>query len=89
LVSASATSAANPSPGTQVTQAVSCTGGKILVGGGAHVTTTGGGNDAKVALFASYPTAAGANGTWSATAIVTGNISVLGTVIITVYAVCA
>jgi hypothetical protein len=59
------------------------------VGGGGHVTTTGVGNDSKVSLFASYPTAAGANGTWSATAMVSGNISVVGTVSITVYAVCA
>jgi hypothetical protein len=86
-VSDTATST-GPTTGTLVTKSVSCTGGKVLVGGGAQFTTTGG-NDAKAALKGSFPSVEGVNGTWRADAVVTGNFGAGNTLTLIVYAVCA
>ena len=45
---------------------VSCTGGKVLLGGGASTSDNGSSHSA---ITQSAPTATGANGTWAATAM--------------------
>jgi hypothetical protein len=87
-VSDSATSAASPNAGTLVSKTVVCPGATVLVGGGAHFTTTGS-NDAKLALKVSFPSAAGVDGIWTASAVVSSNIIGGYTVTLIVYAVCA
>jgi hypothetical protein len=87
-VSDTATSGVGPNAGTIVSKGVSCTGGKVLTGGGAQVTTTGG-NDGKVALSKSFPSSAGANGTWQASGVAISNINNPDTFTLTVYAMCA
>ena len=55
-----------PAQWSTTSVSVSCTGGKVLVGGGATVTDN---QASHSALVASFPFATGANGTWRATAM--------------------
>jgi hypothetical protein len=63
----------------------SCTGGSILVGGGAVVTQ---GTLTKAAVSVSYPSVQGADGTWSASGIVIAAV-LLSSASIQAYALCA
>jgi hypothetical protein len=63
----------------------SCTGGDILVGGGADITQ---GALTKAAVASSYPSVEGADGTWSASGIVIA-VTLLSSASIQAYALCA
>ena len=82
------TSAGGANVGTQVIATATCAAGKLVLGGGALVTTTETGSNVKRAgLVSSYPTAAD---TWTAIGMVTD--SKLGggeTISVTAYALCS
>jgi collagen type I alpha len=79
------TSATAASIGTQVTATAACAAGKVLLGGGALVTTTDGGQN-KVELQASYPSD---TMTWTATGVVSSSLAVNRTMSVTAYALCS
>jgi hypothetical protein len=80
-------SAANPGVSTIVGPATaSCTSGKVLVGGGGEIT--GQGATQYAAISSSFPSAGGANGTWSVSAIVLASKTGLTTTV-TPFALCA
>jgi len=74
----------NPAINTQATATASCSAGKVLLGGGALVTTTA--NASKVQLTASYPSS---TSVW--TAIGTVGVAITGgkTMMVTAYALCS
>jgi len=82
------TSSSNPAVGTQVSATASCAAGKVLLGGGAQVTATGG-QQARVVLTSSYPSS---TTVWTAQATVITALSGSGagnTVTVTPYALCS
>jgi hypothetical protein len=81
-------SSTNQNPGTTIGPATaSCTGGKVLVGGGADITGNTGSGYAVVS--SSYASTAGSqtNGTWTASGVWAAKASV--TLTVTAYALCA
>jgi len=83
-VSNAATSAANAAVNTLTTATASCPAGKVLLGGGAQVTTTAT-QKSRAVLVSSYPSAAA---TWSATVVATVALGAGITMTVTAYAVC-
>jgi hypothetical protein len=77
----------NQNGGTAFAATASCTGGKVLVGGGAEVTGNTGG--AYAVISNSSPSTAGSqtNGSWSATATWIAKSNT--TLTLTAYALCA
>jgi hypothetical protein len=77
----------NQNAGTAFSATAACTGGKVLVGGGAEVTGNSGG--AYAVISNSSPSTAGSqtNGSWSATATWVSKANV--TLTLTAYALCA
>jgi len=84
------TSGSNPGAGTQFSATASCAAGKVVLGGGAQVTVTGGATQqAKVMLTASYPSS---TTVWTAQATVITALSGAGagnTLTVTPYALCS
>jgi hypothetical protein len=78
------TSGANPGNGVTITGTATCPAGKVLLGGGAQVTTTSG-NPANVNLVTSYPSS---TTVWSATVVSDGGLGGGATMSITAYAIC-
>ena len=66
-----------------MTATATCTGGKVLLGGGGQVQTTGAAQD--VAQLASYPSS---STTWTTIGVVLANIGASKSVTVTAYAVC-
>jgi hypothetical protein len=64
---------------------VSCASGKVVLGGGARLTTSSVLLDNNVALRSSYPSAADA---WTAIGVITG-VSLTGSVTVTAYVLCS
>lgn len=86
VVGTPVTSAANAPRNTTVTATASCSVGKVLLGGGALVTTTATYKE-RAQLVASYPTAVG---TWTGVGVV--SLAALGggqTMTVTAYALCS
>ncbi|MBM2822483.1 MAG: hypothetical protein HW413_1229, partial [Thermoleophilia bacterium] len=86
VVGTPVTSAANAPRNTTVTATASCPVGKVLLGGGALVTTTATQKE-RAQLVASYPTAVGM---WTAVGVV--SLAALGggqTMTVTAYALCS
>jgi trimeric autotransporter adhesin len=84
LVSASTTSAAAPTSGTTATATASCTGGKVLLGGGAQVTNTK--SPEESVITQSYPSSTTA---WTAVGVVTANLNGANTMTVTAWVVCS
>jgi len=84
VVGATVSSAAGAAQGIQVTATATCASGKVLLGGGAQVTT----NDAtrKVVLVSSYPSSAT---TWTAIGMVIAGLSSGRYLYVTAYALCS
>ncbi len=82
------TSAANAALGTTVTATATCAAGKLLLGGGARVTTTGTGTAvARATMQASYPSS---TTTWTAVGVVsTAALSAGNTMSVRAYALCS
>jgi len=86
VVGTPVTSAPNAPRNTVLTATATCPVGKVVLGGGALVTTTAPQKE-RAQLVASYPSAAD---TWTAIGVVT--VSALGggqTMIVTAYALCS
>ena len=80
------TTAGGANKGTQVTSTATCDPGKVLLGGGARVTTTDT-NLARAGLVTSYPSS---TTTWTAIGMVTdSNLANGRTVSVTAYALCS
>ena len=61
------TATTNATTNTTFTATAACTGGKVIIGGGATITQ---GSNARAALTVSRATTTGANGVWTATEII-------------------
>jgi hypothetical protein len=80
------TSAANAPLNTLVTATATCPGGKVLLGGGAHVTTTAT-QKSRAVLVSSY---ASSTTTWTAIGVVaTGALGAGYTMTVTAFALCS
>jgi hypothetical protein len=85
VAGAAVTSAANAPRNTLVTATATCPAGKVLLGGGAQVTTTSANADRAV-LVSSYPSSATV---WTAVAVVNqGALGVGRTMTVQAYALC-
>jgi len=79
------TSAAGASKGTQVTATASCPAEKVVLGGGAQVTTTD--SAQKAVLVSSFPSN---TTTWTAVGVVSeSNLAAGKTLTVTPYALCS
>jgi hypothetical protein len=76
-------SAASPNLGTRVTATATCAVGKVLLGGGAQVTTSAG---TGAVLQSSYPSSTTA---WTAVGEVTTALAPGDTFTVTAYALCS
>ena len=79
-------SATGAGAGTLITATATCAAGKVVLGGGALVTTSNAGSDRRVALRTSYPSAAN---TWTAVAIVITDLQNGQSATVTAYALCS
>jgi hypothetical protein len=71
------------SAGTTITATATCGVGKVLLGGGGQVQTTGAADN--VSVLASYPSS---TTTWTTTGVVLGTIGASKSVTVTAYAIC-
>jgi hypothetical protein len=79
-------SAVNAPQNTVVTATVTCPAGKVLLGGGAYITTTAT-QKSRALLASSYASSAT---TWTATGVVaTGALGTGNTMTVTAYALCS
>jgi hypothetical protein len=71
----------------QVSDTASCPAGKVLLGGGATLTSTAsyGNGLGRVDVVASYPSG---STTWTATMLIRSNFSAASNATITAYAIC-
>ena len=80
------TSAANAVRNTLTTATATCPAGKVVLGGGAQITTTSASKE-RAQLVTSYPSAAN---TWTAIGVVAiGNLGAGQTMTVTAYALCS
>lgn len=88
VVGATVTSAAGANTGTLTTATASCAAGKVLLGGGADVTTNGTPAQGRRAVMASsYPSS---TTTWTAVGVVTdSNLAAAQTLSVTAFALCS
>ena len=82
-MTSSATSAVNAAVNTVTTASVTCPAGKVLLGGGAQVTTTAA-QKSRAVLVSSYPSAGG----WTAVVVANAALGAGNTMTVTAYAVC-
>jgi hypothetical protein len=80
---AGANTASNPGAGTTFTDTATCTGGKVVLGGGGQVTSTG--QRERTALLESYPSS---STVWTVVGVVTTAMTGANTAHATAYAVC-
>jgi hypothetical protein len=74
--------------GTQATSVATCTGGMVLLGGGARVTTNDTTNEERVILQRSFPTGV-VNGIWTGVGVVTNaNLELTQTMTVRAFALC-
>jgi hypothetical protein len=81
-----ATSALAAGQNAQITDTATCATGKVVLGGGARITTSAAGDFFKVHLSQSYPSA---TNVWTALATVNTALGVGNTATITAYALCS
>ena len=82
-MSTATTSAANLANNTLVTAVANCPAGKVLLGGGAKVTTTA--PSSRAVLTSSYPSGAAQ---WTAVATTNAALGAGNTMTVTAYVVC-
>jgi hypothetical protein len=78
-------STVDPPVGTPVTATVSCPTGKLLLGGGGHVSATGTGNSYNAQVHDSYPLS---NNAWRVVAVVTAPLGAGSAMELRPYAIC-
>ena len=83
-MSSATTSAANAAANTLITASVSCPAGKVLLGGGAQITTTAA-QKSRAVLVSSYPSGATA---WTAIGVAAAALGAGQTMTVTAFVVC-